>query len=64
MHNLRIIFVPADINHSSPRSALLNYMLSCFEDSHACSPIWKLSVTAQEIVSGNHIFLAYNIPVG
>lgn len=53
MHNLRIIFVPADINHSSPRSALLNYMLSCFEDSHACSPIWKLSVTAQEIVSGN-----------
>lgn len=34
MHNLSIIFAPADINRSSPGDALLNYMLNGLEDSH------------------------------
>ena len=37
MHNLSIIFVPTIINHSSPSSALLNYMLNSSEGCHISS---------------------------
>ena len=44
MHNLSIIFMPTDINHSSLSSALLNYMLICSEGCHISSAM-KISLT-------------------